>query len=84
MILEDKEAHGVSPTCPACVRAKLFQVVSESFDPMDCSPSGSSVLDILQARILERVACPPPGDLPDPGVEPAPPVTSALKWILYY
>ena len=26
---------------------------------------------ILQARILEWVAIPPPGDLPDPGIEPA-------------
>ena len=39
-------------------------------DPMDCSPPGSSVHGILQARILERVAFPPPGDLPDPGIEP--------------
>ena len=36
---------------------------------MDCSPSGSSVHGILQARILELVPCPPPGDLPDPGME---------------
>ena len=27
-------------------------------------------MGILQARILEWVACPPPGDLPDPGMEP--------------
>ena len=27
-------------------------------DPMDCSPAGSSVLGILQARILEWVAIP--------------------------
>ena len=27
-------------------------------DPMDCSPPGSSVLGILQARILEWVAMP--------------------------
>ena len=27
-------------------------------DPMDCSPSGSSVHEILQARILEWVAIP--------------------------
>ena len=27
-------------------------------DPMDCSPPGSSVHGILQARILEWVACP--------------------------
>ena len=38
---------------------------------MHCSLPGSSVHGILQARILERVAGPPPGDLPDPGIEPA-------------
>ena len=36
---------------------------------MDCSPPGSSVHGILQARILEWVAMPLPGDLPDPGIE---------------
>ena len=39
--------------------------------PVDCSPPGSSDPGIVQARMLERVACPPPGDLPDPGMEPA-------------
>ena len=29
-----------------------------------------SVHQILQARKVEWVACPSPGDLPDPGVEP--------------
>ena len=42
-------------------------------DPMDCSPPGSSVHGILQARTLEWVAIPPPGDLPDPGIEPGSP-----------
>ena len=37
---------------------------------MDCTSSGSSVHGILQARILEGVAIPTPGDLPDPGIEP--------------
>ena len=45
-------------------------------DPMDCSPPGSSVHGILQARTLEWVACPPPGDLASPGIEPA---SSALQ-----
>ena len=35
-------------------------------NPMDCSPPGSSVHGILQARTLEWVPCPPPGDLLDP------------------
>ena len=30
-------------------------VVPDSCDPMDCSPPGSSVHEILQARILESV-----------------------------
>ena len=42
-------------------------------DPMDCGPLGSSVPRILQARILEWVAFPSPGDLPDPGIEPESP-----------
>ena len=39
-------------------------------NPMDCSPPDSSVPGTLQARTLEWVAIPPPGDLPDPGIEP--------------
>ena len=34
-----------------------------------CSPPGASVHGIAQARILERVAIPSPGDLPDPRIE---------------
>ena len=37
---------------------------------MDYSPTGSAVCGILQARILEWVAMPSPGDLPDPWIEP--------------
>ena len=35
---------------------------------MNYSQSGFSVHGILQARILEWVAIPSPGDLPDPGI----------------
>ena len=56
-----------------CVYAKSLQSCLTLCDPMDCSPPGSSVHGILQARILERVLCPPPGYLPDPGMEPATP-----------
>ena len=37
---------------------------------MDCSLPGSSVYGILQQRIVEWVAFPSPGDLPNPGTEP--------------
>ena len=39
-------------------------------DPMDCIASGSSVLGILQARILEWVAIPFSRVLPYPGIKP--------------
>ena len=42
-------------------------------DPVDCSPPGSSVHGILQSRILEWVAFPPPRDLSDPGMKQASP-----------
>jgi len=37
---------------------------------MDYSRLGSSVHGILQARILDGFPCPPPGDLPKPGIKP--------------
>ena len=42
----------------ACMTAKLFQSCPSLCDTMDCSPQGSSVHGILQARILEWVAMP--------------------------
>ena len=41
-----------------CMRAKLLQLCPTFCDPMDCSPPGSSVRGILQARILEWVVMP--------------------------
>ena len=51
--------------------AKLLQLSLTLYDPMDCSLAGSSVHGILQEGILEWLPCPPPGDLPDPGINPA-------------
>ena len=48
------------------------------YHPMNCSLPGSSVHGILQTRILEWLPFPPPGDLPDPGIEPASPASPAL------
>ena len=46
-------------------------------DSMGCSPPGSSVCGILQARILEWAAIPPPGGLPDPAIKPRSPALQA-------
>ena len=40
------------------LHAKSLQLCLTLGDPMDCSPPGSSVRGILQARILEWVAMP--------------------------
>ena len=52
---------------------------------MDCSLPGSCVHGILQARILEYwqqatrgLPCPPPGDLPNPGIKPMSLISPAL------
>ena len=45
---------------------------------MDYSPPGPSVYGISQARILEWVAFPSPGELPDPGMEPISLMSPAL------
>ena len=55
--------------------------------PTLCGPMGlpvSSVRGILQARILEWVVCPPPGDLPPPGIEPVALRSTCIgRWVLY-
>jgi len=51
-------------------------------DPMDCSPQGSSVHGILQARILEWVAISFSRDLPDPGIIPVSPALAGGFFLL--
>ena len=46
-------------------------------DPMDCSLPGSAVHGISQARILEWLPFPSPGDLPDPRITPGSPALQA-------
>ena len=62
--------------CCVCVRAKSLQSCPTLRDPIDCSLPGSSVHELLQAREL---LCPPPGHLPDLGVEPSCLMCPALK-----
>ena len=47
-------------------------------NPVDCGLPGASVHGILQARILEWVPFPPPGDLPNPGKQLVPPSISCI------
>ena len=61
--------HACALSCFGIVRLCNF---------VDRSPPGSSVHGILQARTLEWVAVPSPGDLPYPGIKPASLTSPAL------
>ena len=47
-------------------------------DPMNCSPPGSSVHGILQARIVERVAIPFSREYSQPRIKPMSPASPAM------
>ena len=58
-----------------CPYAVSYSVVSYSLQPYGCTPPGSSVYGIFQARTF---AISTPGDLPDSGIESASPEAPAL------
>ena len=58
---------------------KITSVVSNFYDPMNCSPLGTSVHGILQARIVEQAAISSSRDLPHPGIEPISLASPALQ-----
>ena len=45
---------------------------------MCCSPPGSSIDGIFQQECWSGLPFPPPGDIPDPGIEPTFPVSPAM------
>ena len=57
---------------------KLFQSCPILCDPIDRILPSSSVCGILQVKILQWVLCPPPRDLPNPGIEPTSLISLAL------
>ena len=67
-------ANLIKLVCP-----QLLQPCLTLCDPMDCSPSGSSVHGSLQARILEWVATPISRESSDIGTEHQSPAFPALQ-----
>ena len=57
----------------AAVRCLVAQSCLTLCDPMDCSPPGSSVHGILQARNWNGLPFPSPGHLPNSGIKPSSP-----------
>ena len=60
---------------PVAVLCSVASDESDFLRPMNCSPPGYSVHRTLQARILDGLPCPPPGNLPNSGVEPISPAS---------
>ena len=73
----------LSHSTPRCLLRNMYacsvaQLCPTLCNPMDCSPLGSSIHGISQARILEWVSISSSGALADPGIEPASPACPAL------
>ena len=66
---------GTPPT--PCCESFVAQLCPTLCDPVDYSPSGSSVHGILQARYWRGLTFPPPGDLPKPVIKPRSPELQA-------
>ena len=64
--------------CVCVCACSVTQSCPTLCSPMDCSPPGSSVHGIFQARILHGLPFSTPGDLPNPGIKPMSPTSLAL------
>ena len=70
--------HLLQPGTAEGAEGEVAQSCPVLCDPMDRRlPGSSSIHGIFQARVLEWVAFPSPGDLPDPGIEPGSPALQA-------
>ena len=53
-----------------CMHAKSLQSCQALCNPTDYSPPGFSVTGFSRREYYSRLSCPPPGDLPYPGIKP--------------
>ena len=60
-----------------CVCAKSLQSCLTVCDAKDCSLPGSFVHGFSRQEYWSGLPCPPPGDLPNPGIEPRSPTLQA-------
>ena len=64
--------------CGLCMCVKLLQLCPILCDCRDCSPPGSLSMGFSRQEYWSELLCPPPGDLPDPRIEPASLMSPAL------
>ena len=62
-----------------CMCAKSLQSCLILYNPMDYSPQAPLSMGFSRQGYWSALPCPPPEDLPNPGFEPASPVSPALQ-----
>ena len=63
---------------PTSLNTQSLQSCLTLCNPMECRPPGSSILGFSRQEYWCGLAHPPPGDLPDPGIEPTSLMSPAL------
>ena len=61
------------------MHAQSVQLCSTLCNLMDWSPPAALFMEFSQQEYWSGLPCPPPGDLPDPGIEPEFPVSPGLQ-----
>ena len=64
------------------MHAQELQSGPTLWDPMDCSPPGSSVMGFSRQEYWSGFPCLPPGNLSYPGTKPMSPASQADSWPL--
>ena len=72
-------SHQGSSDTHACTCAKLLQVMSDSATLWTVASQAPVPMGFFRQEYWSGLPCPPPGDLPDPGIEPG----SRCREILY-
>ena len=62
-----------------CLQAKSLQSCLTLCDSLDCRHQPPLSMESSRQIYWSGLPCPPPGDLPDPGIEPMSPVAPTLK-----
>ena len=66
------------------MRAKLLQLCRILCDPMDCIAHHAPLsMGISRQEYWSGLPCPPPGDLPDPGMEPVSLMSPAFAGVFF-
>ena len=63
----------------AYVHAKSLQSCPALCNSMHCNPPGSLFMGFSRQKYWSGLPCPPPGDLPNPGIKPVPPAAATLQ-----